>query len=206
MTTATVGLVVATGLAMLAAPLLTRLYLSGDQSGQEQHLATQFAYLLLPQIFFYGIAALFGAILNTKERFAAPAWAPVANNLVVIGVAVLLAVSTGGHLSALTSLTRGQLLLLGIGTTAGIVVQALVMLPSLHRSGYRFRWRWGGDPRMLEAGALMIWAVVYVVISQVGYVVTTRIASRHRRGLPGAVQLRLDAVPAARTGSSASPC
>ncbi|HEY7813402.1 MAG TPA: lipid II flippase MurJ, partial [Nakamurella sp.] len=36
-TTTTVGLVVATGLAMLAAPLLTRLYLSGDQSGQEQH-------------------------------------------------------------------------------------------------------------------------------------------------------------------------
>ena len=184
-TTDAVGLVAATGLAMLAAPLLTRLYLSGNQSGQEQHLATQFAYLLLPQIFFYGIAALFGAILNTKERFAAPAWAPVANNLIVIGVAVLLAVSTGGHLSALTSLSRAQLLLLGIGTTAGIAVQALVLLPSLHRSGYRFRWRWGGDPRMREAGALMIWAVVYVVISQIGYVVTTRIASGTDEGFLG---------------------
>jgi putative peptidoglycan lipid II flippase len=180
-TTTTLGLVVATGLAMLAAPLLTRLYLSGN-SGDERELATQFAYLLLPQIFFYGIAALFGAILNTKERFAAPAWAPVANNLVVIAVVVLLGVFTRGHLTALTSLSRGQLLLLGLGTTLGIVVQALVMLPSLRRSGYRFRWRWGGDARMREAGALMIWAVVYVVISQVGYVVTTRIASGTEAG------------------------
>jgi putative peptidoglycan lipid II flippase len=180
-TTTTVGLVIATGLAMLAAPLLTRLYLSGN-SGDERELATQFAYLLLPQIFFYGIAALLGAILNTKERFAAAAWAPVANNLVVIAVAVLLGIFTRGHLTALTSLSRGQLLLLGVGTTLGIVVQAVVMLPSLRRSGYRYRWRWGGDARMREAGALMIWAVVYVVISQVGYVVTTRIASGTEAG------------------------
>lgn len=175
--TATVGLLIATGLAMLAAPLLTRLYLSGNSANSDPTLATKFAYLLLPQIFFYGIAALFGAILNTKERFAAPAWAPVANNLVVIAVGVLLGVSTGWHLGALTSLSRDQLLLLGVGTTVGIVVQALVLLPSLYRSGFRYRWRWGGDSRMREAGALMVWAVVYVIISQVGYVVTTRVAS-----------------------------
>ena len=60
-----------------------------------------------------------------------------------------------------------------------------MLLPSLHRSGYRFRWRWGGDPRMREAGALMIWAVVYVVISQIGYVVTTRIASGTDEGFLG---------------------
>ena len=55
-----------------------------------QDLANSLAYLLLPQIFFYGIAALFGAILNTKEKFGVPAWAPVANNLVVIGVGIAL--------------------------------------------------------------------------------------------------------------------
>ena len=59
-------------------------------------LATALAYLLLPQIFFYGIAALFGAILNTKEKFGVPAWAPVANNLVVIAVGIALHMTAGG--------------------------------------------------------------------------------------------------------------
>ena len=91
MTVAFVGLLVATALAVAgraaadqAVPLRRRL------ADVDQGLANALAYLLLPQIFFYGIAALFGAILNTKEKFGVPAWAPVANNLVVIAVGVAL--------------------------------------------------------------------------------------------------------------------
>ena len=182
MTIALVGLLVATTLAVAAAPLLTRLYLSGGDGLVDVDLANHLAYLLLPQIFFYGMAALFGAILNTKEEFGVPAWAPVANNLVVIGVGIALFVISADSDAALTTLDRGQFLLLGIGTTAGIVLQALVMLPSLHRSGFRFRWRWGGDRRLLEAGRLMLWAVAYVLVSQVGYVVITNIASNYVAG------------------------
>ena len=177
MTIALVGLLVATALAILAAPLLTGLYLSGGDGVVDTDLANHLAYLLLPQIFFYGMAALFGAILNTKEKFGVPAWAPVANNLVVIGVGIALLLISADTDTELTSLTTGQLLLLGIGTTAGIVLQAVVMLPSLHRSGFRFRWRWGGDRRLLEAGGLLLWAVAYVLVSQAGYVVVTNVAS-----------------------------
>jgi putative peptidoglycan lipid II flippase len=176
-TMAAVGLIGATGLAIAAAPLLTRLYLSGQDTTSDPALATHLAYLLLPQVFFYGMAALFGAILNTKERFGTPAWAPVINNLVVIAVAILLVRLPGGIISPNGQLDRTQLLLLGLGTTAGIVMQALVMVPSLLRSGFRFRWRWGGDPRLLEAGRLMLWAIAYVVVSQIGYIVVTRVAS-----------------------------
>ncbi len=180
MTVAVVGLLAATALAIAAAPLLTRLYLSGGDGVVNHDLADSLAYLLLPQIFFYGIAALFGAILNTKEKFAVPAWAPVVNNLVVIGVGIALTLLPSGNDGTggpLTDLTRSQFLLLALGTTAGIVMQALVMLPALRRSGFRWRWRWGGDPRLLEAGQLMLWAVVYVLISQAGYIVLTRVAS-----------------------------
>jgi putative peptidoglycan lipid II flippase len=186
MTVALAGLLVATALAILAAPLLTNLYLSGGDSLVDVDLANALAYLLLPQIFFYGIAALFGAILNTKEKFGVPAWAPVANNLVVIFVGVALhlmpsgADDAGG--SALSSLTREQFLVLSLGTTAGIVMQAVVMLPALRRTGFRFKWRWGGDRRLLEAGQLMLWAVVYVLISQAGYIVVTNIASGNVAG------------------------
>ncbi len=184
MTTALVGLVVATVLAVLAAPLLTKLYLA-DNSLVDVGLANNLAYLLLPQIFFYGIAALFGAILNTKEKFGVPAWAPVANNIVVIGVGIgffFLSGAANGTGDALSQLTRGELLFLGIGTTAGIVLQALVMVPALLRGGFRFRWRWGGDRRLLEAGQLMLWAVAYVLVSQAGYVVITNIASDNVAG------------------------
>ncbi len=185
MTLALVGLLAATGLAMAAAPLLTRLYLSGGNT-TDPVMATQLAYLLLPQIFFYGMAALFGAVLNTKEHFAAPAWAPVVNNLIVIGVGAALFVMPQGGVVAhdgMAELSRSQFLLLGLGTTAGIVMQAVVMLPALRRSGYRFRWRWGWDSRMAEAGRLMGWAIIYVLISQAAYVVTAQVASGSRAGL-----------------------
>ncbi len=184
MTAALVGLLVATALAILAAPLLTRLYLA-DDSLVDVGLANSLAYLLLPQIFFYGIAALFGAILNTKEKFGVPAWAPVANNIVVIGVGIgffFMSGTANGTGAALSQLTRGELLFLGIGTTAGIVLQSLVMVPTLLRSGFRFRWRWGGDRRLLEAGHLMLWAVAYVLVSQAGYIVVTNIASDNVAG------------------------
>lgn len=182
MTAALVGLLAATALAVAAAPLLTRLYLSSD-SVVDVDLADHLAYLLLPQILFYGLAALFGAILNTREKFGVPAWAPVANNVVVIAVGVGFVVMwppDGG--SALTGLSTGQVLFLGLGTTAGIVVQALVMIPALVRSGFRFRWRWGGDRRLLEAGQLMLWAVAYVLVSQAGYLVVTKVASANVEG------------------------
>ena len=187
MTMAFVGLIAATGLAMAAAPLLTRVYLSGDGGVVDRDLANGLALLLFPQIFFYGIAALFGAILNTKEKFGVPAWAPVANNLVVIGIGIALLLTPGDpqYVSAdgaLSGLTREQFLILGLGTTAGIVLQAVVMVPSLLRGGFRFRWRWGGDRRLLEAGQLMLWAVVYVLISQAGYIVITRVASANIEG------------------------
>jgi putative peptidoglycan lipid II flippase len=82
----------------------------------------------------------------------------------------------------MAELSRGQFLLLGGGTTAGIVLQAVVMLPSLRRAGFRFRWRFGLDSRMYEAGRLMGWAIVYTLVSQAGYIVIVRIAFASRDG------------------------
>ena len=174
-----VGLVLATVLAVAAAPLITKLYLTpGTEVSAE--LTTDLAYLLLPQILFYGLAALFGAILNTKERFAAQAWAPVLNNLVLICVSVGFVLIWRNEPE---TLTRAQVLFLGIGTTAGIALQAAVMLPSLRRSGFRFKWRFGWDKRMAEAGALAGWAVLYVIVSQIGYAATTRTLSAEASGI-----------------------
>jgi putative peptidoglycan lipid II flippase len=43
----------------------------------------------MPQILFYGVSATLAAVLNARGRFVSPMWAPVANNLVVIAIALV---------------------------------------------------------------------------------------------------------------------
>ena len=70
-----------------------------------------------------------------------------------------------------------KLLVLGLGTTLGIVVQAAVLLPAMRRLGFPYRPLFGWDPRLTQAGGLALWAVAYVLIGQAGYIVTTRVAA-----------------------------
>jgi putative peptidoglycan lipid II flippase len=172
-TLAGAALLVATAAGLLAAPLLTRLYLGGQTtSTADPQLATTLAYMLLPQIFFYGLGALLGAILNSRGAFGAFGWAPVLNNVVVLGVVgVYLVVPDGA-----------RLLVLGIGTTLGIAVQTLVLLPAARRVGFSYRPLWGWDPRLTKAAGLGVWAVIYVLIGQAGLIVTTRVASASAEG------------------------
>ncbi|MGY1803240.1 murein biosynthesis integral membrane protein MurJ [Blastococcus sp. SYSU D00922] len=177
MTLATAGLVVVTGIAVLAAPLLTALYGISDNPDQVE-LANWLARILLVEIVFYGIGALAQAILNSRGVFGPPAWAPVLNNVVVIATGGLFIAASGpGELTEAT-ITPGQVWLLGIGTTLGIAVQALVLLPLLHRAGVPLRpsWRWR-ETGLREAGTLGLWVIGYVAVSQIGVVVATRIAN-----------------------------
>jgi putative peptidoglycan lipid II flippase len=184
----TVGLVlllVGTIVAVLAAPALTSLYIGqGDKASPE--LTTMFARLLLPEIFFYGVFALLSAILNAKHVFGPTAWAPVMNNIVVI-VTLGLFMAMPGQISLNpVKLSDPKLLVLGIGVTLGIVVQALLLVPPLLRSGFRFRWRWGIDKRMKEFGGLALWILGYVGVSQVGVTINTRVLTV---GDPGGVSI-----------------
>ena len=172
------ALLLATAASMLAAPLLTRLYLGGQTTATANpDLATAFAYLLLPQVFFYGIGALLGAILNSRGAFAAFAWAPVLNNVVVLAVLAVYALVPGEISLDPARMGEPKLLVLGVGTTLGIVVQAAVLLPAVRRTGVHFRPLWGWDPRLTRAGGLALWVIAYVLIGQAGYIATTRVAA-----------------------------
>ncbi len=167
---------VVTLVAVATAPLLTGMMMDEDSKGNLVQ-TTSFAYLVLPQIFFYGMFSLFMAILNTKEHFRPGAWAPVANN--VVSIAVLVAyMAVPGQLNpaAPTSISNPHVLLLGLGTTAGVVVQCLIMLPALRKLGIDLRPLWGIDERLKQFGGMALAIVTYVAISQLGYIITTRIA------------------------------
>jgi putative peptidoglycan lipid II flippase len=180
-TVAVAGLAVATALAVLAAPLLTSLFGINDDPEQVR-LANWLARILLVEIVFYGIGALATAILNSRDVFGPPAWAPVLNNVVVIATGGLFLAASGPGGLEPARIEPWQVWLLGGGTTLGIAVQALVLLPSLGRAGVPLRPRWGWRQTGLrEAGTLGLWVIGYVAVSQVGVVVATRIANEAGR-------------------------
>jgi len=175
-TLATALLAVATALSVACGPLLVRLML-GDHPQVNQPLTTAFAYLLLPQVIFYGLSSVFMAILNNRNIFGAPAWAPVVNNIVAIAtLGVYLAVP--GELSVNpVQMGNAKLLVLGIGTTLGVVAQTAVLYVAIRRQRISLRPLWGIDDRLKRFGAMAGAMVLYVLISQAGLVVGNQIAS-----------------------------
>lgn len=171
--------VIITLLAVGAAPWLIRLTL--DQDGQVNvHMATMFAYLVLPQIFFYAMFAVFMAVLNTKGVFKPGAWAPVVNNLVtitVLGGYLLLPEDTKLQPTDHVTITDPHVLLLGLGTTLGVVFQALIMVPYLRKAGINLRPLWGVDERLRNFASMGVAIVLYVAISQAGWAINNQIAS-----------------------------
>lgn len=176
MTLATTVLAVATVLSVAGAPVLVRLMLGNDPQ-VNQPLTTAFAYLLLPQVIFYGLSSVFMAILNNRNIFGAPAWAPVVNNVVAIAtLGVYLAVP--GQLSVdPVQMGNAKLLVLGIGTTLGVVAQAGVLYFAIRAQRISLRPLWGIDKRLKRFGAMAGAMVLYVLISQAGLVVGNQIAS-----------------------------
>nr|WP_260155725.1 murein biosynthesis integral membrane protein MurJ [Mycolicibacterium iranicum] len=176
LTLATTLLLVVTILSTVAAPLLVDLML-GSEPLVSRPLTTAFAYLLLPQIIFYGLSSVFMAILNTRNIFGPPAWAPVVNNVVAI-LTLVLYVLVPGELS-LNPVEMGdaKLLVLGIGTTLGVVAQAAVLFVAIRRERVSLRPLWGIDDRLKKFGMMALAMVLYVLISQVGFIVGNQVAS-----------------------------
>src|ERR1035438_10089739 len=94
-------------------------------------LAIQIFYALLPVVLITGIATNCTAVLNTFDRFALPALAPV-----VISVSIIL--------SALLLGGRFGIWAMVYGTLAGSLIHAAIVAWMMDSHGYRFRLRWYG--------------------------------------------------------------
>jgi len=175
-----IGAAVATVVAVLCVPLLVGALVSdSDQS----KLTTVLAYLLFPEIFFYALAATVTAVLNVRDSYAPAAWAPVLNNVMVLATVGIFVLVPGPMTLTPSSMTTAQVLVLGIGTTAGIVGQASWTVVALRRTGFRWSWRVRPLPytwRPVRVGAgLLGWIVAYVAISQVGVTFVLLVAFDH---------------------------
>ncbi|MGW4381742.1 murein biosynthesis integral membrane protein MurJ [Kitasatospora sp. NPDC004531] len=168
-------LVVLTLGAWLFAPQIVDFY--SEFEGVQRELAITFARYCLPQIFFYGVFTLLGQVLNARDRFGAMMWTPVLNNVVAIGVfGGYLAM--GHHAWGADEVSSSDALLLGVGSTLGIVVQAAALLPSLRAARFTFRprfdWRGAGLTRPLRAAG---WALALVVATQLSFAVITSLGT-----------------------------
>jgi putative peptidoglycan lipid II flippase len=162
---------------VIFAPALVRLYAPEFSTAgfeKEFSIAVAFTRYCLPQIFFLGLFTMLGQVANARGSFAPLMWAPIANNLVVI--VVFAGVLVMQQTLTVENITDGQIQLLGWGTTLGIIVQALILIPVVKRSGIRLRPIFG-VAGLGKSFSLAGWTLVYVLISQIGYLITVNVAT-----------------------------
>jgi putative peptidoglycan lipid II flippase len=185
----TVSMIVLVGvtvIGVIAAPWIVDLYtlrVHGPNRAAQQELATELLRLFMPQMLFYGIATLATAMLNARRRFAAAAFAPVLNNVVVIAVFLALPRIATQPLTVGNVLDdEGLVLLLGLGTTAGIVAMALALLPAVRHAGIHLRYLPAFRHRAVTTLVrLSGWTVGYVIANQIALFVVTVLGN----GTPG---------------------
>lgn len=129
---------------MVAAPLLMRVLVSGvdDPSVRDAQirLGLFLLWFFLPQVAFYALNLVATAVLNAIGRFGLPVFAPTVNNVVVIGVYLLFDHMRHGRPPDL-DLDLAQKLVLGVGTTMGVVLFCFVPVIGLVHAGFSLRVR-----------------------------------------------------------------
>ena len=176
-TTISIILLALVAIGVIFAPFLVRLYApefftTGFE--QERDIAIAFTRYCLPQIFFLGLFTMLGQVANSRGSFGPLMWAPIANN--IVGIVIFAAVLYYSPVLTVATITDTQIQILGWGTTFAIVVQALILIPVVHRSGIRIRPMWGLQG-LGKSFTLAGWTLLYVFISQVGYLVTVNVAT-----------------------------
>lgn len=169
-------LFVITLITVLLAPWLVQIYLPTDWAEADKEATLLFARFLLPQIFFYGVFTLLSQVLNVRDKFVLPMYAPVVNNVVVIATGLIFLTTV--RVNNANIISENAMVLLAIGTTLGIVLQAAILIPAIYRSGYRFRPRFDFKNSGLgKTSRLASWSVGLVLVNQIGYAAVTRIAA-----------------------------
>jgi putative peptidoglycan lipid II flippase len=161
-------LLLVTTLAVLGAPLVATVFAPGFHASPAQFaLATDMIRITFPYLMLISLTGLTGAILNSYDQFAVPAFTPVLLNVCLIGAALLLA-----------PYFDPPALGLAWGVLAAGAVQLVFQLPFLARlrlmPSPKVDW---ADPGVKRILALMVPALFGVSVSQINLMLDTVIAS-----------------------------
>jgi putative peptidoglycan lipid II flippase len=141
-----VSLGILTAMFVLLAPVIMPLFAPGFDD-QLTDLTVNLAQLMFPIVLLLGLSGLVVGVLNSFEHFAVPAIAPLFWNVVIIATLVALTPAFEGD---------DRIYAYAIGILLGTIVQLLLPLPWLRRTGFRlardFNWR---DERVMRVLKLM---------------------------------------------------
>ncbi len=128
-------------------------------------LTVRMTRLMLLSPVFVGMGAVVSGLLNSHERFAVPAYAPLVYNLAIIAAAVVLAPLIG---------VEG----LAIGVVIGSVLHLAIQLPALRGVGLRYDLTLGlSHPGVRQVVWLMGPRFLGLAAGQVNFIVSTVLAS-----------------------------
>jgi putative peptidoglycan lipid II flippase len=155
-----------TALGMAFAPAWLALLAPGFAADPETHaLAVRLSRWLFPYLLLISLAALYGAFLNARRHFLAPALSPVLLNLAMIAAAAALAPRLG--IAALV-----------VGVLAGGTLQLALQLVVLHRTGVRLTPHWEPrHPALRRMLRLLAPTALGTAMYQVNILLSTSLAS-----------------------------
>jgi putative peptidoglycan lipid II flippase len=181
-TTSLIVLAFATIIAILAAPLIFRLFSLSPSplvdADQFRRAGTALTRIFLLQIFFYGLTAIGSALLNSRRHFFAAAWAPVLSNVVSITVLFIIPFTRDG-VPNLTDVLNDHTFfwLLTLSSTGGVMAMGLILIPAMRRADLPFRFRPNfSHPAVRTMVKLSSWTFGFVVTNQISLVIIKNLA------------------------------
>ena len=131
-------------------PLMALLSAGADPATRDAQaeLGAFLLWFVAPQLLFYLVGAIASGLLQSDQRFAAAAFAPVCNNVVVTASMVAFAIVHDPAQGL--ALTTGEKVLLGAGALAGTVAMTVVPLVAVRRAGLGFGLGWRTDGLALK--------------------------------------------------------
>ena len=172
----------------LAAPLVMRVLTLGVTDPglrtAEIELGSRFLRLFAPQVALYGVGMIMTAALHAHRRFFLASVAPIFNNVVVIGVYLTYGALRGDAAPSVKAITDTEVLVLGLGTTLGVLAMTVALVPQLLRLGWRIRWRFDLRHAAVRRGARVgAWALGYAGGYQLGLIVVLMLANAIQGGV-----------------------
>ncbi len=188
-TVTVVVLFVATVAFFFLAPEIIDVYTAANHNPDVVHQRAEAVFFLrwfVPQLTCYGLIALFTALLNTRGKFAAPMFVPIANNLVLIVVLLWFHALVPHPSLATVDAHHSALVLLAVGTTLGVAVQTVLLAPSLVRARLHLHFLWRpAHEAMRTIARLSGWTFGWVLANQIALVIILALADGVK--VPGAV-------------------
>ena len=124
---------------VLAAGPIARLLLPTDGCAGALGLGTDLLRLFAIQVPLYGVGIVLAGVLQSHRRFVGAALAPLLSSIVVIVTYVVYRALVPDPTAAIAAVPDSAVLVLGLGTTLGVVALSVPLLVPLRRAGVRLR-------------------------------------------------------------------